>query len=167
VVKILVAGVGNVLRGDDGFGVVVAQRLLDGRLPKEVRVMDVGIGGIHMVQELMEPIDALIVVDAVDMGRTPGTVLVIRPNVADIFAMTLEQRHDQLADMHYTTPERALMLAQGLGTLPDATWVVGCQPSDVDILGEGLTPPVEGAVDTAIREVRRIVAGAGVEWKLD
>jgi hydrogenase maturation protease len=72
---------------------------------------------------------------------------------------------DDLADMHYATPERAFMLARALGVLPERTWIVGCQPEDSDTLGEGLTVTVERAVAPAIAEVRRLVAGLGVCWR--
>jgi hydrogenase maturation protease len=163
-VRILVAGVGNILRGDDGFGVVAAHRLADEGVPEEVNVLDVGIGGIHMVQELLDPVEGLVVLDAVDLARPPGTVLVLRPEVVDVHGMTPQERHDHLADMHYATPERALMLARGLGVLPDSTWIVGCQPGDADRWGEILSPPVENAIGAALEEVRRIVNDLGVEW---
>lgn len=162
--KVLVAGVGNLLRGDDGFGVVVAERLVEHGVPHGVRVLDVGIGGIHLVQELLDPVDALVVVDAVDLGRPPGTLLVIRPDVRDVTALPPARRRDELADMHYATPERAFMLARGLGVLPAATWVVGCQPADAERVGEGLSPVVAAAVDAAGAEVRRLVATLGVPW---
>lgn len=152
------------LRGDDGFGVVVAERLLREDLPDGVRVIDVGIGGIHLVQELLDPVDALVVVDAVDLGRQPGTVFVIRPDVIDLKAMSPTERRDQLADMHYATPERAFMLARALEVLPSTTWVVGCQPADVDALGEGLSPAVTEAVEHAVHEVHRLVSDMGVGW---
>jgi hydrogenase maturation protease len=164
-VKVLVAGVGNLLRGDDGFGVVVVRRLLEQGAPAGVRVLDIGIGGIHLVQELLDPVDALIVVDAMDLGRAPGTVLVVRPTVRDVASLPLRQRGDELADMHYATPERAFMLARGLGILPAATWVVGCQPADVERLGEGLSPQVACRVDVAAAEVRRLVTALGVPWR--
>lgn len=127
--------------------------------------MDVGIGGIHMVQELLrEPVDHLVVVDAVDLGRPPGTVLVIRPDVRDVFSLSDWERREELADMHYATPERAFMLAQALGALPGALWVVGCQPREVDWLGEQLSPEVEAAVGSAVAEVLAIARGAGIEW---
>jgi hydrogenase maturation protease len=163
-VKVLVAGVGNLLRGDDGFGVVVAERLASQGVPDGVRVLDVGIGGIHLVQELLDRVDALVVVDAVDLGRPAGTVLVVRPDVRDVAALPPAQRRDQLADMHYATPERAFMLAQALGVLPAATWVVGCQPVDAERLGEGLSPLVADAVEAAGVEVRRLVTELGVPW---
>lgn len=151
-VAVLVACFGNLLRGDDGFGVAVADRLLAEGVPNGVRVLDVGIGGIHLVQELLDPVDALVVVDAVDLGRPPGTVLVMKPDVRG------PEGPDALADMHYATPERALMLAHGLGALPATIVLVGCQPFDAERLGEGLSPPVAAAVEHAVAEVRRLVA---------
>ena len=142
---------GNVLRGDDGFGVAVAQRLQQDGLPDGVRVLDVGIGGIHLVQELHDRYDVLIVVDAVDVGRAPGTVVTIRPSVRE------PDGPDDLADMHYADPERALMLAGALGLLPDAVWLVGAQPEDGQTVGYGLSNAVDGAVETAAAEVRRLL----------
>jgi len=155
--QILVAGVGNVLRGDDGFGVEVAQALMGRSLPPEVRVVETGIGGIHLVQEMLTPFDALLVIDAVDLGRTPGTVLVVKPDVIDVHALAPMERFDALADMHYTKPERAFMLARALGVLPGRFLMVGCQPVDADRLGEGLSPQVAAAVAVAVGEVERIV----------
>jgi len=153
-----VAGVGNVLRRDDGFGVYVAEHLQKRGAPPEVRIVDVGIGGIHLVHELLDPADALIVIDALDLGRPPGTVMVVRPEVR------APSGRDDLADMHYATPERALMLASALGVLPDRAWIVGCQPEDADGIGQGLTPTVARAVEAAAAEVRRLARTLGVAW---
>ncbi|MDQ3973990.1 MAG: hydrogenase maturation protease [Actinomycetota bacterium] len=156
--KVLVAGVGNLLRGDDGFGVAVAQRLQELSLGPSVRVVETGIGGIHLVQELFDRADALVVIDAVDRGREPGTVMIIEPDVDDVHAMPDLQRWDFLADMHYTKPAQALMLAKALKVLPERFLMVGCQPLDAKRVGEGLSPAVEAAVHVAVEEVRRIVA---------
>lgn len=156
-VRILVAGVGNVLWGDDGFGVEVVQRLQGEDLDPSVRVVEIGTGGINLVQDLMDPVDALVVIDAVDHGRPPGTVMVIDPEVADVEDMPPMERYDFLADMHYTKPERAFMLAKALGRLPETFMLLGCQPENVERLGTGLSDPVATAVDVAIGEVHRIV----------
>jgi hydrogenase maturation protease len=163
-VDVLVVSVGNVLGGDDGFGVVVAHRLQAASPPPGVRVLEIGIGGIDLVHELLEPARAVIVVDAVDLGRAPGTVLVQHPDIKDVYALTPQQRLDELADMHYATPDRALMLAAALGVLPETVWLVGCQPRDSDRLGEGLSPPVAAAVEPAAAEVRRLAREAGTDW---
>ncbi len=162
--RVLVGCVGNVLRGDDGFGVVAALRLLDRPLPPELRVIDVGIGGIHLVQELMDSTDSLIVLDAIDLGRDPGTVLVMRPDVADVTQLPLHRRLDELADMHWSTPERAFVLARALGILPESTWIIGCQPLDASDLRQGLSPEVSRAIEPALSELRTLVANMGVPW---
>jgi hydrogenase maturation protease len=79
--------------------------------------------------------------------------------------MPLAQRHDELADMHYATPERAFMLAHGLGVLPPVTWLVGCQPgAESDRPGADLSHEVRAAIGPAAAEVRRLVTEAGVHW---
>lgn len=153
------AGVGNVLRGDDGFGVEVAQLLLRRPVPAGVKVMDVGIGGIHLVQELHDPVGALVVIDAVELGRPPGTLAVIRPTIRE------PQGPDDLADVHYANPERAMMLAGALGVMPPIAWLVGCQPLDAERVGEGLSAEVAAAVVPAAAEVRRLAGELGVEWR--
>jgi len=156
--RVLVVGVGNVLHGDDGFGVEVAHRLAARGLPPGVTVAETGIGGIHLVHELMAGYDALIVVDAVDHGRRPGTVLVIEPEVLDVTQLPVEQRHDLMADMHLATPELALMVARAVGVLPAHTIIVGCQPVEIDTLGVGLTDQVTQAVEIAIDEIMRCIS---------
>ena len=151
--RVLVVGVGNVLHGDDGFGVEVARRLSERSLPPGVTVAETGIGGIHLVHELMAGFDALVVVDAVDRGRPPGTVMVIEADVTDVAELPVEERHDLLADMHLATPERALMVARAAGVLPERTIIVGCQPVEIETLGIGLTEQVREAVGSAVDEV--------------
>lgn len=163
--KVIVAGFGNLLRGDDGVGVMVAHRLLaTGELPPGVRVLDIGIGGIHLVQELMTGCDVLVIVDAVDLQRHPGTVVVQVPDVLDVAALPDLTQRDHLADMHYATPERALVLARGLDVLPERTVIVGVQVQDAQRYGEGLTAAVSAAVETAAEVVRDQVRELAVPW---
>lgn len=156
--KILVVGVGNILQGDDGFGVEVARRLAARPQPDGVHIEETGIAGIALVQELMAGYDACLVIDAVDHGRPPGTVMVIVPDIIDVHAMEPDQRHDLLADMHLATPSRALMVANAVGVLPAKTFIVGCQPLDIERLEIGLSPVVQAAVQVAVAEVERCIA---------
>lgn len=163
-VGVLIAGMGNVLRADDGFGVVVAQRLQAEPLPEGVSVLDIGIGGIHLVHELFEKADALIVLDAINLNRPPGTVVVMRPEVEDPRAVQHDQRGDELADMHYATPERAMMLARGLDVLPSKVWLVGCQVGLTEELSTNMSAEVQDAVAKAVAEVKGLVRSLGFTW---
>ncbi len=155
--RVIVAGVGNVLRSDDGFGVEVANRLLRRGQPDGVTVVETGIAGIQLVQDLMDGYDAVIVIDTVDRGRPPGTVMVIEPDVVDVQELDHNERYDLLADMHMATPERSLMLARALEILPDDVLMVGCQPFDVESPAIGLSPAIEAAIEPAIAEVDRCI----------
>jgi hydrogenase maturation protease len=153
--RVLVAGVGNVLRADDAFGPVVAQRLMAMDLPPGVKVIETGIGGIALVQELQEGYDALVVIDAVDRGRPPGHVMLIALEVPHVDDMEWGARYDFLADVHLATPERALIMSKALGVLPDDTIMVGCQPVDAETPGIPMSAEVEAACDVAVREILR------------
>lgn len=162
--RVLVAGMGNVLRYDDGFGVEVARRLLDQvDLSEAVKVIEVGIGGIHLVQELMAGYDALIVIDAVERGSLPGTVYTLEVEVPDLADWPDDERADFLADTHYTTPTKALILAKALDVLPPKVYFLGCQPSAYDDVGIGLSEAVAGAVEPAAAQVLGLVQRLGSE----
>lgn len=156
--RMLVVGVGNLLRRDDGFGIVVAQRLeaLDD-LPPGVRVTETGIAGVGLVQDLMDGYDALVIVDAVSRGGAPGTLYLLEPGVPDIRAWTDEERRAFLADLHQVEPSKALGLAAALGVLPPTVRILGCEPAECDDAEIGLTPAVAHAADLAVERVRRLL----------
>lgn len=163
----LVAGLGNILRRDDGFGVEVVRRLEAGRLeagrleaarlPAEVRVEEFGISGLALVQELMSGYDVLVIVDAWDRGAPPGEVFVVEPSVPDARRLPPEQFRDYLADSHYTDPSKALFLAREIGVLPPTVRLVACQPEDAEDYAVGLSGEVLKGVDRAAGIVRRLV----------
>lgn len=156
---VLVACFGNVLLADDGVGVAVAEQLLAEPLPPGVTVLEVGIGGIRVLQELLAGgVELLVVVDAVDLGRPAGTVVIQRPDVVDVSTLPVNERRDQLADTHLATPARLLLMAQGLGVLPASTRVVGIQTTDTFEPRYGLSESAARAVPVAVAEVRRLLA---------
>ncbi len=160
--NVLVVGVGNVLRSDDGFGVAVANRLMEEQAPTyaggTVTVVEAGIAGIQLIQELQDGYDAIVVIDTVDRERPPGTVMVIDYEVIDVHQLDHNEKYDLLADMHLATPERSLMVAKALGVLPPIVRMVGVQPVDVDSPAVGLSDTVAGAIEPAIEEIHRCVA---------
>lgn len=159
--KTLIAGVGNVLLRDDGFGVEVARRLAEQTYQStDFKIIDVGIGGIHLVLELLNGYDVLVIADASQQRNSPGTLQVLEAEVDDLADWTDKERSEFLADMHYTTPGKALVLARALGVLPDRVWLIGCQPGDISDLGIGLTGPVSDAADTAVRRIMEMTRPA-------
>jgi len=150
--------VGNVLRGDDGFGVAVAHALTRAHLASdEVEVFEAGIAGISLVQELMDGYDALIIADAIDRGGAPGTIYVIEPEILDPALLDPAKIHSSLVDAHYTEPSQVLLLARALGVLPPKVFLVGCQPAGYDELGAELSSPVKGAVELAVSRIQSLI----------
>ena len=157
--KILVAGVGNVLRGDDGFGVAVAQSLIaTNKYGDEVTVFEAGIAGIALVQELMSGFDVLIIADTIHRGGQPGTLYVLEPQVPELDEKSANELHQSLADAHYSDPSKVLILAKALDVLPDRVFLVGCEPADYDELGAALSPAVERAVQLALKQIEALIA---------
>jgi hydrogenase maturation protease len=147
--RVLVAGVGNVLNGDDGFGVELAWRLARRTLPEGVKVIETGIGGMSLVQELMGGYDALLLLDAHQGGCAPGTVRLLEPTLPDLSGLDAHALRDYFADTHYATPMRAMALLDRIGRRPRVLAVLGCEPASVEPLHAGLSAPVTAALHAA------------------
>ena len=152
--RVLVAGIGNIFLGDDGFGVEVARRLAERELPSGVDVADIGIRGMDLVYALGDDYDAAIFVDAVPRGQAPGTLYVIEPEIDE----------DELSlDTHGMDPVKVLRLARELGPVPPRLRVVGCEPltrmsgdTTEELVGE-LSEPIRAAVEEAVMMVESLV----------
>lgn len=153
-VKILIAGVGNVLLGDDGFGVEVANQLMKHpKVPDWVKVIETGIGGMSLIQELMQGFEALIIIDAYSRGGEPGQLYLLEPILPDLSDLAPSQLRDYFADTHYATPIRALSLLAQVAKPPDTLRILGCEPAELDDMKIGLSPAVEIAVGKAVNMV--------------
>lgn len=151
--KVLIAGIGNDLCRDDGFGIVALRRLAESGVPAGVKLYESGIAGIGLVQELMDGYEAVVFVDAVDRGDEPGTVYLLETEVPDV---SDDNRDQFLADMHFVVPSTALLLGKALNVLPPRIFILGCQPAEYG-LGLGLSAPVEAAVDEALTRLRELI----------
>jgi hydrogenase maturation protease len=150
--RILVAGIGNVFQSDDGFGCEAARRLAGSALPDGVRVVDYGIRGMHLAYDLLEPWDALVLVDALPDRGSPGAVELIEIGPEHVGG-------GAGVDAHGMDPATVLATLAALGGhLPPRTLLVGCQVTETGD-GMGLTAPVQAAVDEAVRAVRTLVSG--------
>jgi hydrogenase maturation protease len=156
--RALVVGVGNVLRGDDGFGVEVAHRLADvPEVTARAKVIESGTGGVHLVQELLDGYDQLVIVDATDRGGPPGRLYVLEVEVPDAPATSFGAWQDELTDLHEAVPSKVLVVAKALGVLPKRVLLVGCQPLSTDEVAVGLSGPVSQAVGDAVDRIRALL----------
>ncbi len=155
--RILIACIGNIFLGDDGFGVEVAKRLSRRAWPDGVRVVDFGIRGFDLVYALMDGYDATIFVDAAPRGSSPGSLYVIEPDLgeleeADAPAMMVEP--------HGMNPMKVLQLARSMGAQFNRILVVGCEPETLGPEDEGLmglSAAVEAAVEEAVPLIESLV----------
>jgi hydrogenase maturation protease len=152
--RVLVAGIGNVFMGDDGFGVALADRLARRALPPGVEVVDYGIRGMDLAYAMAGGgYDQVLLLDATPRGEPPGTLYVIEPEV-DPDAVAVET--------HGMDPVKVLAMVQALGGEPPRTLVVGCEPhshprpEDEEIVAE-LSEPVRAALDEAVRLVESLL----------
>jgi hydrogenase maturation protease len=159
--RVLIAGIGNIFLGDDGFGVEVVGRLSGRRLPEGVEVVDFGIRGMDLAYALHEDYDLVVFVDATPRGGEPGTVYLIEPEIEEDEPVSL--------DTHGMDPVKVIRLARALGARPARTLVIGCEPQVIpgrrggsqthpydDILME-LSEPVRAAVEEAAKLVESLV----------
>jgi hydrogenase maturation protease len=163
----LIAGVGNIFLGDDGFGVEVANRLAKLGLPDWVRVADYGISGMHLAYDLADGFDTTILVDATPRGEDPGTVYVMEldpsaPAAPSATTAPEPGRGIPLLDGHGMQPDVVFGMLSLLGAEAGRVLLVGCEPASIDER-IGLSEPVTAAVDEAVRIVLDLVhtAGAG------
>lgn len=155
--RILVAGIGNIFLGDDGFGVAVAQRLGRRTWPPQVRVADFGIRGLDLAYALTEPYDAVILIDTCPRGGAPGTLYVLEADLTTIDSS--DPRRGEGIDAHGMNPMQVLRLAVDLGAHPGQVLVVGCEPETFgpEEGALGLSPSVEAAIDPAIERIIGLV----------
>jgi hydrogenase maturation protease len=164
--QLLIAGVGNIFLGDDGFGVEVANRLASADLPEWVDVVDYGIRGMHLAYDLAGGYNSAILLDATARGGGAGTIYVIEPDL---------QRPTVAADDEAALAANPMFNAHGMQ--PDVVLgmlgmleaehaedrhvlVVGCEPASLDY-GIGLSEPVTAAVDEAVKVVLDLISAAG------
>ena len=155
--RILIACIGNIFHGDDGFGVEVASLLSKRRLPLEARVIDFGIRGFDLAYALLDGYNVTILVDAAARGGTPGTLYIIEidanaPSGLDAPGIDVAT--------HGMNPMRVLGMAKAMGGSFGRILLVGCEPESLGSEEEGqmgLSATVSAAVEDAADLVEALV----------
>ncbi len=164
--RILIACIGNIFLGDDSFGVEIAQRLMSRktkRYPESVHVVDFGIRGIDLAYTLLDDYDALVLVDTVSRGGSPGTLYLIELDLAGIDHERGIEAGRAAMEAHNMDPVKVLAFARSLGARPIHTVLVGCEPVPLNESEEyatmqmGLSEPVRASLDGAVKMIDSLV----------
>jgi hydrogenase maturation protease len=148
--RILIAGIGNIFLGDDGFGVEVVSKLAGRAFPQGVRVTDFGIRGFDLAYALMEGYETTILVDAYPGEGQPGTLFVLEPDLQNLDSAGSQPG---FVDPHGMNPLNVLRMAANMGVQLKRILLVGCVPATLgpDEGKMGLSEPIEAAVDEAVQ----------------
>lgn len=152
---ILVAGVGNIFLGDDGFGCEVIRELMTCQQMCGVALMDYGIRGLDLAYALLDPYQAVILVDAIARGGAAGSLYVLQPVLPDHRAA-----RETPLDAHSMDPLHLLAMARSLGEITADIFIVGCEPLDFGDPLEGrmkLSDIVTASVPKAMEAVAELV----------
>ncbi|MFE5804332.1 hydrogenase maturation protease [Streptomyces sp. NPDC056491] len=172
--RVLIAGIGNVFLGDDGFGVETVRALAAHPLPDGVEAVDFGVRGVHLAYQILDGYDTLVLVDATARGGEPGTLYLIEADGSTSTSTSTGQGgaaagapEAPVLDGHQMSPDTVLALLDTLcagtgATPPRRTLVLGCEPAGVEE-GIGLSAPVAAAVPEAVRMALNLIHGRADE----
>jgi hydrogenase maturation protease len=139
---------------DDGVGVRIIQHLSERyRFPDEVELLDGGTLGLDLLPHL-EGIDKLLIVDAIETGKPPGTVARLEgEEIPAVMETKLSPHQMGLKDL--------LAVAMLQGFRPPEMVLIGIQPGVID-LGMDLTPNVSARFDELVQMVIRELEKWGI-----
>lgn len=164
--SVLVAGIGNIFLGDDGFGVEVVRGLTTRSMPEGVTVKDFGIRGFDLAYALLDPWDTVILVDALPRGGVPGTLYTLEPDLSKMGDIASQ---NMAMNPHGMDPVRVLNLVASLGTIAARVLVVGCEPHDFgdELEGRmGLSAVVQAVIYEACNMLEELARQALAARKL-
>ncbi|MCL1851942.1 MAG: HyaD/HybD family hydrogenase maturation endopeptidase [Peptococcaceae bacterium] len=148
-----VLGIGNLVRQDEGVGIHLL-RLLAGKLPPEIELIDGGTMGFPLLS-IIETADRLLILDAVETNRAPGEIAVWHDDqVPYFFASKMSVHQVSFADI--------LTLAKFNDAYPTHIAVVGIQPHILD-WGTELSDVVSRVLPQAVERVEEILR----QWTMD
>lgn len=154
--KALVLGIGNLLWADEGFGVRCVERMAEKyALPESVALVECGPHSLAALPYLEEA-EALVVFDAVDRGKPPGTLWTVRgedvPTLCDARRVALHQIDFQ----------DAIATARMERRCPTDLTLIACQPAELEDFGGGLWPETAAQIEPAVDLARDRLAALGI-----
>ena len=142
--KILILGVGNPFRRDDGIGPAIIRRLQSDNNLQQVDLLDGGIDGLALLDDI-KLYEKVLIIDAVDMGLNPGEMRIFSPSEAKLTIRT-----DALSTHGFGLAEM-LAFMETLGITTDVR-ILGIQAKDIGF-GEDMTPEIHSQLEAIIETI--------------
>lgn len=147
--SIAVVGVGNSLLSDDGAGIHTLERFAQRNDDDNVFCLDGGTVGLALLDRLSD-LDGLVALDAMKLGKPPGTVTVLEGAAMDAH---LRKQHGSVHEIGLSDLMDALRLR---GDLPEKRALIGIEPENMD-WGTRPTPVVDAALSEAAEQAEQLV----------
>ncbi len=142
-----ILGIGNTLRGDDGVGIVIAQKMKDRDFSADVKVYEVGSGGLKVLHRL-EELEKVILVDSVRFDGSPGDYRFFSPE--EVKSMK------GVSGTHGTDVLEIIELSEEIDESPEEILILGIQPKSLS-LGEDLSPVLEDKLSVILDDLEEKV----------
>lgn len=147
--SILIAGVGNLLRRDDGLGPRVVEKIRKLDLPDNVETLDLGTLGLSILH-YVKGYEKVIFIDTIKKGGKPGSIYKLKPQGRSLQGRPINTEELAVTSMHEVNLEKVIEIGKALGELPPNVVIIGCEPEDTDSLKMGLSEEVEKALPKII-----------------
>lgn len=147
--KIMVMGVGNLLLGDEGFGIHIIRELEKLKLPKNVELLDGGVLGPNLLGYI-DNLDKLIIIDVVNAGAKPGTIFKIKPE------QIKEASQKYISSFHQIGILEAIDMAKILGKEFE-TIIFAIKPKSIEIgmqLSRELKEKIPEMIKLVLNEIK-------------
>ena len=143
----LILGIGNILMGDEGFGVHVARGLKNMVLPGNVTVKEAGVGGLNLLGDL-EGMERLVVIDVMMIDHTPGELYLYKPEKG------FSEPGKKVVSFHQVGVTELVQIWGLLGHEPELLLLV-TRPEKMDWNME-LSQPLRAAADKAVKLIAEL-----------
>jgi len=149
--KVLVLGIGNPLRSDDGVGIHVAESLRDENLGRKIDIKE-GLSGLDILGAITG-YERVIIVDAIKSGAVPGTIY--RLSVNDLQA----QQPLHAFSTHDVDIPTMLKSGRDLypGKMPEDIVIIAVEAGDIETFSETCTPGVEKAIRKVVQMIKELI----------
>jgi len=143
--RVLILGIGNILKSDEGLGVHIVNHILESDiyLPEGVESVDGGTLGFDLLP-LMNGQDKIIIVDALKTDDFPGSIYRFSPDYA-------VESHASFS-LHEVGIIEVIRVLRLMDQNPEIE-IIGIVPEDITSIAINLSPVVRKSIPLAVHQI--------------